>query len=341
MSTAIALQLQNEYQSLAMAPMMLTKLTPKTVIPVTMLSFIHDMLRARLPAAQNAPKINVHNSKRPAIFQSIDVYLLRKIFIIVGRNNEVFLMRIFIAAPAVKAGSSILAWLLSQHTAFGGQGIHENIEIGAMLNVLDHIPDWRSKGYTSVGDEAMIAHIRRFVDSVANPQGLHSYGLKFTNFYSFNWLDHVFPVDRKIVVVRNLFDWFASIKMWNNSRHGGWKPRSVENHLSAAANSLSGNPHIGIVHLEDLIIDCARTMRRVHEYLGLEPEPVDLTGNHEVFCSYTSVPGGQEQTDRNGLSTSPIGRRSNLTAEETDMIESFARKNPIYQVLYDPGRRLF
>lgn len=248
-------------------------------------------------------------------------------------------MRVFVIAPAVKAGSSIFSWLLGQHSVFGGQAIHERIELGAMLNVLDHIPEWRENGWTTVGDEPMLRSIRQFADAVANPEALPTYGVKFTNFYSLRWLSHVFPDDRVIVVVRNIFDWYASIKLWNTKRHGGWQQKTIDHYLLSATDSLQALPRIKIVHLEDLIMDTQSVMHKVHDHLGIAQEPIDLAGHAQIFSRYTSVPADIQGTSH-VLRKEPIGRRSHLSQSELESISDLVCKSGITSVLYDQNRRL-
>ena len=252
--------------------------------------------------------------------------------------------RIFIATPAVKSGSSILSWLLSQHPAFAGRPILERMELGAMLNVLDWVPGWKEgdgRLGTGIGDAEMIEKIHGFTDSIINPNGGMYCGVKFTNFQAYRWLRYVFPGDKILVTVRNLHDWYGSIKGWNTRREGMWKRQSVDRWIIDGATSLVGVQEVGIVHLEDLISDPAKTMEAVHGYLGLDHHPIDLAGQESVFLSYSSVPDSMlPPIDQGTLIKSPIGRGNILGNEDRDHVTAVFNREINVRMLYSDSRRI-
>ncbi len=251
-------------------------------------------------------------------------------------------MRIFVTTPAVKGGSTVLSWLLGQHSAFNGSPIKEEIELGAMLNVLDHIPGRRLSGapYAElIGAPEMSERIRGFTDDIIKHDGQNTVGVKFTNFGSYRWLRHVFPDDRIIVIVRDIFDWYASIKIWNTTRHGGWNIDAVDRWMLSASSSLSYLKDIKIVHLENLISNPQSTMMSVHSYLGLERERVVLDGQEEIFKAFSSRPDSYVRPS-SGLVKTPIGRKSELLDSEIERIRLIRENEKVASVLYGNSRRI-
>jgi hypothetical protein len=254
-------------------------------------------------------------------------------------------MRIFVTTPVVKGGSSILSWLLGQHSYLNHSPLVEMIELGAMLNVLDHVPRWiRDLGPhgQSAGKPEILDKIRNFTDDLINPHDHPYAAVKFTNFSSYQWLRHVFPNDRIVVIVRDLADWYASVKGWNTTRHGGWTIGMVDRLITLSASSLRDLPDIKIVHLEDLIHRPHDTMALVHSYLGLPIEPISLIGQEQIFSSYSSDPTSYSAPPSEALISSPIGRKNALTIEERLHVDRINKNNRlIAEVLYSDSRRLF
>lgn len=255
------------------------------------------------------------------------------------------IMRIFITTPAVKAGSTVLSWLLSRHSYLNHSPIMENIELGAMLNVLDHVPGWIKRlgpDAQSAGKPEMVERIRGFSDSIINPHGREFSAIKFTNFQSYNWLSHVFPDGKTIVIARDLHDWYASIKIWNTTRHGTWNIANVDRWITMAAHSLRERPDIGIVRFEDLVERTDETLTAVHGYLGIPPEPPDVSGQEEIFKSFSSMPSTfLAPTGSKGLlSPSPLGRGQQLLQSERDHVSRIMDMQLVRSTIYSDDRRI-
>ena len=253
-------------------------------------------------------------------------------------------MRIFVTTPVVKGGSTVLSWLLGQHSYLNHSPLLERIELGAMLNVLDHVPGWINEfgpDKVTAGGEDIVSKIQNFTDSIINPIGHRYSAVKFTNFNSYHWLTHVFPNDKVLVIVRDLSDWYASVKGWNTRLRGTWTTEWIDRQVRFSARSLKGLPSIKIVHLEDLIKHPHHVMRKVHEYLGLPVEDVSLVGQESVFRQFSSDPDSYAPPAEGSLITSPIGRKSNLTTEQWVHVQRIKETPLVQQVLYSEERRLF
>lgn len=252
-------------------------------------------------------------------------------------------MRIFITTPSVKSGSSLLAWLIKQHSYLNHTShLLEQIELGAMLNVLDHIPSWRKNHGEygqAVGNDDMVSKIVDFSDSIINPNNHSHCMVKFTNFTSYNWLSHIFPNDKIIVIVRNIYDWYASIKVWNTTRHDGWDRNHIDGCMRKAAYSLSQLPHIKIVHFEDILADPFKIMAVVHDYLELPIEPISLVGHEKIFNGFSCRPDRSNNPLSTELFKSPLGRSTELTPDEFLEISKIMNNNFVKQ-LYMDDRRL-
>jgi len=252
-------------------------------------------------------------------------------------------MRIFVTTPSVKSGSTLLAWLIKRHSYLNHTDrLLEQIELGSMLNVLDHIPEWRrlhGEYGQAVGNPDMIEKIVNFTDSIINPENNNHCIVKFTNFSSFRWLSHVFPNDKFVVIVRDIYDWFASVKVWNTSRHTSWDMHHVGMCINKAANSLTVLPDIKVVHFEDLINDPRPVMSKVYNYLGLPDEPISLDGHEDIFKMFSCKPTIIEPINNELLFKSPIGRASELTEAEIASISKLSSAKNIIS-LYSDERKL-
>lgn len=251
-------------------------------------------------------------------------------------------LRIFITTPAIKSGSSVLAWLLGQHSKLGYY-VPEIVELGAMLNVLDHIPMWRKQAGPAqfgVGEAGILSQIQTFTDSIMNPNKLENCAVKFTNFGSYNWLSHVFPNDKIVVIVRNPLDWYASAKGWNTYRRGSWNIDAIDRFMLNAARSLQHKADQKIVHFEDLIHRPQEVMHAIHTYIGWECEPIDLTNQVEVFNRFTSDKAATFDVPIDGLIKTPIGRKYLLSNEETDRALTWMAQPIFSETFYHEDRRL-
>lgn len=237
------------------------------------------------------------------------------------------MQRVFITAPSAKAGSTLLAWLLAQHSYIKQPSIPEEDVLGHMLNILDWAPT-HDKTMVNNGlqpiyaNQRNIAHIHSLYDSMINPNNFDVSSVKFVGFTSFNWLQNIFSNDSIIVIIRDPLDWYVSWREW--PKKFNWKPfdTSVEywinTYIRPAALSLKNAKNIKVIHFENLVKFPVQTMSSIYQYLGWPLEPITFDGHLAVYNNYTAITS-VANADSNSLVADVIGRGKNLL--EPDIVD--------------------
>lgn len=232
--------------------------------------------------------------------------------------------RVFITTPSAKAGSTLFAWLLAQHSYIEQQKIPEEDVFGQMLNILDWAPAHDANKLIhrftpSYGTDRNISHIQQFYDNLVNPCKFKFSSVKFVGFHSYKWLQTVFPKDAIIVIIRNPLDWYISWREWPNkfkwTEHNASVSRWFNDVILPATRSLDGAKHVMIVPFEDLINSPQQTMNKVYEYLGWPCEDINLYGHQTIYNEFTSLPQLTCGND-NKLINKVIGRGEKLLSDD-------------------------
>lgn len=253
------------------------------------------------------------------------------------------MQRIFITAPSAKAGSTLLAWLLSQHSYVKQPAIPEEEVLGQMLNILDWAPQYDltiiKNGLQPIyANERNIQHIHSLYDNMINPNNLNISCVKFVGFTSYNWLRNVFANDSIVVVIRNPLDWYVSWREW--PKKFNWKPADtsveywINNYIRPAAYSLKNVKNVKIVHFENLIKFPYQTMSSIYDYLGWPQETVNFNGHLDIYNDYTAITP-VTNIDNNSLVTGVMDRGKVLLQKETvDKITDLINKNDVIKSMW-------
>lgn len=253
------------------------------------------------------------------------------------------MQRVFITAPSAKAGSTLLAWLLAQHSYIKQPLIPEEDVIGHMLNILDWTPrhdrTMLNNGLQPIyANQRNIAHIQTLYDNMVNPNNFDVSSVKFVGFTSFNWLQNIFSNDNIIVIIRNPLDWYVSWREW--PKKFNWKPvdTSVEfwisTYIRPAALSLKSAKNIKVIHFENLVKFPVQTMTSIYQYLGWPPEPITFDGHLNVYNNYTAIKP-VTNADSHSLVTDVIGRGKHLLEPDlADKITAIINGNDALKSLW-------
>lgn len=245
--------------------------------------------------------------------------------------------RIFITTPSAKSGSTILAWLLAQHDNLSYSMIPEYYELGAMLNVLDWVPEARkinAQKPVKLGSPKMVERIRSFTDQMINPH-LHEHcAVKFVDFNSYQWLSYVFPESPILIIVRDPFDWYSSFKEWCHMQGNQTSISWVERRLITSAKSIDKVTDVRIIHYEDLISNPQAVISSVTNWLGWKDFEISTSGQESVYLSHSSRPRESIRSIDSGLILNGTGRGKDLSEEETAYIMKNFIETRWYDVLY-------
>lgn len=189
--------------------------------------------------------------------------------------------RIFVTTASARSGSTILSWLISQHSFLKSNPIYEHYFISKSLNqIIDT-------------DIEKCNNCINYYDTTVNKFNNEYSGAKLLNLNAYNKLLSTFPTNPVINLVRNPFDWYYSCKVSVKKKN----PEIIDNSVAwwftrhikpSLYNYLEHNSQIKLIYFEDVILDHNTILTDIFKFLEIPVENVDLTGATDVYSTYTS-----------------------------------------------------
>jgi hypothetical protein len=204
------------------------------------------------------------------------------------------MQRVFITSPTTKSGTTLLCWLIGQHSNIKQETIEEEILFSRIFDIqyaAEYDKHRISHGIQPVyKTEKNIKLMQQLYDGMVNPNGYDISALKIIEFRCYDYLRYWWPTDPIICLLRHPIDWWASRSIWPTliGRPRAHIKHFTHNILKTAMPLVSQTENIHIVYYEDIITNTQPTLDDIFKYLGWKTEQIDLSGNAEIYKKVSS-----------------------------------------------------
>lgn len=203
--------------------------------------------------------------------------------------------KVFITSASGKSGTTILSWLLCQHSFLKQEKIQEEMLLARIFNldaVLDfdlHMTDFQGDAiYKSKKNYRLIENLYQ---EMVNPQGYQYSAVKFVEFQGYRFLRYWYPTAPIISIARNPVDWWSSRVDWAYKQQR--KPVDLKYWLlhiiKPSVYSMVNTQNVYNLFYEDLIMEPEKQMNLIHDYLGWTREKINLSGHEKIYQEFTAV----------------------------------------------------